>query len=58
MKDWAEIVAEFEDMAGRVKIVAEQRDDEELRQLARRLSRCAAEIRRDGHVAPEVYACS
>ena len=56
MKDWAEIIAEFECMARRVQIMAKQRDDDDLRQLAARLTKCADDMRRDAHVETAVVS--
>ena len=53
MKDWAPIVAEFEEMARWIRTLADQRGDDELRRLATRLSQRAADIRRDGFVDSE-----
>ena len=53
VKDWMEIIIEFERMARQVQGIAEQRDDDDLRALAARLTLCAAEIRRDSGLPAE-----
>ncbi len=50
MPDWTNIIAEFEDMARRVKALAEDREDVELGYLSERLLQRAADIRRDCYV--------
>ena len=57
MKEWTEVIAEFESMARRVRIMAKQRDDDDLYQLAARLTKCADDIRRDAHVETAAVSC-
>ncbi len=47
LQDWANIIAEFEDVARRVKALAEDCEDVELRYLSERLMQRAADRRQD-----------